>query len=82
MESDNEECQLYDPDCVHHNNCPLYQNCPFDIRKNFNTFWRAYATMFVMITDSAWPDLMYAGMRHYKMALAGRWLGLTAAETV
>eukprot|EP00961_Rhodomonas_salina_P135068 1817204-Rhodomonas_salina.1 len=31
---------------------------------------RAYATMFVMATDATWPDLMYAGMRHYKMAMA------------
>jgi len=58
-------CPLYSNACVHHQDCPLYRECAFGLRRNFNTFWRALATMMFAVMDSSWDTLLYRAMRSY-----------------
>ena len=58
-------CDTYSSACSHHADCPLYRNCAFGLKRNFNTFFRASATMMVAVQDSSWVQLLYQGMRSY-----------------
>ena len=37
--------------------------CPFELRRNFNTFWNSLTSMFLVFTAEGWTDLMTDGMR-------------------
>ena len=42
----------------------VYDHCPWDSKRNFNTFFDAAATLFYVTTgDSSWTDTMHRGMR-------------------
>jgi hypothetical protein len=71
-EQDKETGACLDPfaQCINSLECPLYSEeisgtaaCPFDLRRNFNTFHNGLISMFVIFTGERWTDIMIDGMR-------------------
>jgi hypothetical protein len=58
-------CPLYSNACAHHGDCPLFRNCAFGVRRNFNTTFRSLAALMFTVMDSSWVQLMYTSMRSY-----------------
>ena len=50
----------------------LYEHCPWDSRRNINTFPRGLMLLFFVTTgDLSWTDTMHRGMRSSDSAIAG-----------
>jgi len=62
---------LGDPPACKYSEDMIFDHCPWDQKRNFNTLFNALTLLFYVTTgDSSWTDTMHRGMRH-ESELAG-----------
>jgi ABC-type multidrug transport system fused ATPase/permease subunit len=59
------------PQCVF-NEVEIFDHCPWDAKRNFNTFLNSFAALFFVTTgDSSWTETMHRGMRSLASPVPG-----------
>ena len=61
-----------DPPSCAFSDAQVFEHCPWDAKRNFNTFPNALAILFFVTTgDSSWTDTMHRGMRSQESPVVG-----------